>query len=107
MYTSNNYDVLARGVRAHLNVPAVRFTPERISKRTGVVLAVPGAGCRLGAAPVHVVVYEKVRRAIKFTGSVLHRAARVVLCVCTSDPREGGSEGGSTNSVSGGQWLLW
>lgn len=39
-------------------------------------------GCRLGAAPVHVVVYEKVRRAIKFTGSVLHRAARVALGVC-------------------------
>jgi len=33
---------------------------------------------------VHAVVYEKVPRAIKFTGSVLHRVARVALSLSLS-----------------------
>lgn len=88
--------------RVRLNVPAVRFTPERISKRGG---GPGGSWPGLGAGAVHVEVYEEVPRVIKFTGSVLHRVARVALCVCWI--RRGGSERGSTNSVSGGQWLLW
>jgi len=75
----------------------------RAYKQTwGVVLAVPG---RVRCRAMHVEVYEEVPRVIKFTGSVLHRVARVALCVRWI--RRGGSERGSTNSVSGGQWLLW
>jgi len=112
VYTSNNYDCyprpralsspspslpLSRSVytetrastcgavrvcaRPRLNVPAVRFAPERISKRGGWSRRFL---VRVRCHAVHAVVYEKVPRAIKFTGSVLHRVARVALSLSLS-----------------------
>lgn len=90
----------------------------RAYKQTrGLVPAVPG---RVRRRAVHVDVYDEVPGAIKFTGSVLHRVARVAfplflsvspfLCLFslyTLDMAGWKQKGGSMNSVSGGQWLLW